>query len=409
MKLSNTFWRLWLSTASSNLSDGIGKTAFPLLAAAITRDPVQVSLLTTAFFLPWLLFALPSGAIVDRVDRSRAMAVANAVRAVIVGILAASVIMGWATMPLLYLAAFTLGAAETISDSAYRAVLPAIVDREDLDRGNGYLQGTELVADAFLGAPIASASFALAAGSPFVMGAAGFALSAAVAGTLPPTAPDRGPDAKTGLGAIRGEIADGVRWLAAHPTLRWIMVMGAAMGLVGAGYNSIAVLYALDVLGVPTGLFGVLIITLAIGGVIGSVTATSVSRRLGRGRALQLSVFVGALAFLGLGVVRDAALAGVLLAISSWSVIVWNVLTMSLRQQLIPEAMFGRVQGAWRTAVWGAMPVGAALGGVVAGNFGLAAPFTLAGIGHLAVLVLGWRFLARAGRTSAEAAASISV
>jgi Na+/melibiose symporter-like transporter len=88
------------------------------------------------------------------------------------------------------------------------------------------------------------------------------------------------------------------------------MVMGAAMGLVGAGYNSIAVLYALDVLGVPTGLFGVLIITLAIGGVIGSVTATTVSRRLGRGRALQLSVFVGALAFLGLGVVRDAALAG---------------------------------------------------------------------------------------------------
>jgi predicted MFS family arabinose efflux permease len=152
-------------------------------------------------------------------------------------------------------------------------------------------------------------------------------------------------------------------------------------------------------------LFGVLIVTLAIGGVIGSITATTVSRRLGRGRALQLSVFVGALAFLGLGVVRDAALAGVLLAISSWSVIVWNVLTMSLRQQLIPEAMFGRVQGAWRTAVWGAMPVGAALGGIVAGNFGLAAPFTLAGIGHLAVVALGWRLLARAGRTTTEAAA----
>jgi hypothetical protein len=78
---------------------------------------------------------------------------------------------------------------------------------------------------------------------------------------------------------------------------------------------------------------------------------------------------------------------------------------MSLRQQLIPELMFGRVQGAWRTAVWGAMPVGAALGGVVAGNFGLAAPFTLAGIGHVAVLVFGWRLLARAGRTTTEAAA----
>lgn len=402
MKLSGTFWRLWLSTASSNLGDGIGKTAFPLLAAAITRDPVQVSLLTTAFFLPWLLLALPSGAIVDRVDRSRAMSVANAGRAAIVGLLAVSVITGWVSMPMLYLAAFALGAAETISDSAYRAVLPAVVARDDLDRGNGYLQGTELVADAFLGAPIASASFALAAGSPFVLGAAGFAVSAAVARTLPPTPPDRGPDAATGLSAMRGEIAEGVRWLAGHTTLRWIMLMGAAMGLVGAGYNSIAVLYGLDVLGVPTGLFGLLIVTLAIGGLIGSVTATTVSTRFGRGRALQFSVLVGALAFLGLGIVRDAALAGLLFAISSWSVIVWNVLTMSLRQQLIPEAMFGRVQGAWRTVVWGAMPLGAAFGGVVAANFGLAAPFTLAGLGHLLVLILGWRLLARAGAAASE-------
>jgi MFS family permease len=398
MKLGPTFWRLWLSTASSNLGDGIGKTAFPLLAALLTRDPVQVSLLTAAFFLPWLLFALPSGAVVDRVDRSRAMAVANGVRALIVAALAVLVVTGWITLPLLYLAAFTLGAAETIADSAYRAVLPAVVERDQLDRGNGYLQGAELVSDAFLGAPIASVTFALGPASPFFLAAGGFALSSAMARTLPPAPPDRGPDAATSLGAMRSEIAEGVRWLAHHPTLRWIMLMGAAMGLVGSGYSAIAVLYALDVLGVPAGLFGLLIVTLAIGGVIGSLTATVVSDRLGRGMALRLSVLIGALAFLGLGLVRDAILAGVLLGISSWSVMVWNVLTMSLRQQLIPEAMFGRVQGAWRTAVWGVMPLGAIVGGIVAGTFGLAAPFIVAGIGHLVVLVLGWRLLGRADR-----------
>ena len=308
------------------------------------------------------------------------------------------------SLPLLYIAAFTLGAAETISDSAYRAVLPAVVERDQLDRGNGYLQGSELVADAFLGAPIASATFALAAGAPFVLGASGFALSAVMATTLPATPPDRGPDAATGLGALRSEIAEGVRWLAHHPILRWLMLMGAAMGLVGSGYNAIVVLYALDVLGVPQALFGLLIVALAIGGVVGSLTATTVSQRLGRGAALRLSILVGALAFLGLGIVRDAILAGILFAVSSWSVLVWNVLTMSLRQQLIPEAMFGRVQGAWRTAVWGAMPLGAVLGGLVAANFGLAAPFIVAGVGHVVVLVLGWRLLARADAEAATTA-----
>jgi hypothetical protein len=111
---------------------------------------------------------------------------------------------------------------------------------------------------------------------------------------------------------------------------------------------------------------------------------------------LRIAVLVGGLAFIALGVVGNALIAAVLFAISSWSVLVWNVLTMSLRQQLIPEALFGRVQGAWRTLVWGAMPVGALIGGLVAARFGLGAPFVVAGIGHMVILVLGWRVLARA-------------
>lgn len=396
MSLPRTFWQLWASAVSSNLGDGIGKTAFPLLAAALTRDPVQISLLLVAFFLPWLFLALPSGAILDRVDRSRAMVIANGVRAAIVAALGVAVVTGVVTLPLLYLAVLLLGAAETISDTAYRAVLPAVVEKDDLDRGNGYLQGAELVPDAFLGAPIASATFAIVAASPFFLAAGGFAVSATLATRLPPTPPDRGPDAGTGLGSLRREIADGIRWLAGHEVLRGLVLMAAAMGLVGSGYSAIVVLYALDVLGVPEGLFGVLLVTLAIGGLVGSLTATTVSRRLGRSGALRVSILVGGLTFLGLGIVSHALVAAVLFAISSWSILVWNVLTMSLRQQLIPEALFGRVQGAWRTLVWGAMPLGALIGGVVAAQFGLGAPFLVAGAGHMVILVLGWRVLARA-------------
>ena len=400
MKLGRTFWQLWTITASSNLADGIGKTAFPLLAAALTRDPLLVSTLTAAYFLPWLLFALPSGAIVDRVNRSRAMAIANGARAAIVAGLGVGVVTGMASIPLLFAVAFLLGCAETIADSASRAVLPAVVPRDQLDRGNGYLQGAELVSDAFLGAPIASASFAVAAASPFLLGAGAFGISAVLASRLPATPPDRGPDAASGLGALRHEIADGVRWLAGHRVLRGLVVMAGLMGLVGSGYNGIVVLYALDVLRVPAALFGLLIVALAVGGVIGSLTATALARRVGRPNALRIAILVGGLAFLGMGVARDALLAGILFAISSWSVLIWNVLTMSLRQQLIPEALFGRVQGGWRTVVWGVMPIGAIIGGLVAGSFGLTAPFVVAGVGHVIVLLGGWRLL---GRADAEA------
>src|SRR5215216_616824 len=216
MKLGPVFWRLWASTASSNLGDGIGRTGFPLLAALLTRDPVAVSLLTAALFLPWLLFALPSGAIVDRVDRSRAMALANPGRALVVGALALTVITGVVILPIVYAAALVLGFAETIADGAYRAILPSVVEKRQLDEGNAKLQGTELIADSFLGAPIASASFALTPAAPFILGAAGFGLSAAVAGTLPPTPATDGPTTPLRLGALRSEMAEGVRFLAHH-------------------------------------------------------------------------------------------------------------------------------------------------------------------------------------------------
>jgi MFS family permease len=400
VKLSSGFWRLWLSTGSSNLADGMGRTAFPLLAVTLTRDPFQVSMLTAAFFLPWLVFSLPSGALVDRVDRSRAMAIANALRGAVLAVLAVGVITGLASMPLLYLAALSLGAAETVADNAYRAVLPSVVEKDQLDRANGYLQGTELVADGFLGAPLASLSFAAATWSPFVASAVSFGVGAAAARSLPPTPPDRSAALGNEVRSMRLEIAEGIHWLASHPLLRSVMLMAAAMGFVGSGYSAVMVLYALDVLGIPESVFGVFILTLAVGGVVGSLTASAVSVRLGRANALRLAIALGGLMFAALAFVRDPIVAAVFFATSAWSVLLWNVLSMSLRQQLIPEALFGRVQGAWRMVVYGAMPLGALLGGLVASRFGLGAPFLVAGLVHALVLVGGWSLLRRADQAA---------
>jgi MFS family permease len=396
VKLGPVFWRLWTSTASSNLGDGIGKTGFPLLAVLLTRDPVQVSLLTAAFFLPWLVFALPSGAIIDRVDRSRAMTLANAGRALVVGSLAMAVVTGVVALPMLYLAALFLGFAETIADGAYRAILPSIVEKVQLDRGNATLQGTELVADAFLGAPIASASFALAPAAPFVLGAVGFGISATVAATLPPTPATDGPTTPLRLGALRSEMAEGVRFLAGHRILRGLLLIGGVGALANSGFTAIAVLWALEVLGVPEALFGVLILSLAFGGVVGTLTVGALTARVGRANALRLAVGTMAVSSLAMAFVTNALIAAVLWSLASWAVIVWNVLTMSLRQQLIPEALFGRVQGAWRTVVYGTIPLGSVIGGVVAATFGLTAPLVVLGVVQGLLLVVGWRLMGRA-------------
>jgi MFS family permease len=176
--LGQRFRRLYASSATSNLADGIGRTALPLLAASYTRSPVLIAGLVTFAFLPWLFFALPSGALVDRLDRRYAMAGANAVRAVSTGTLAVLVLTGAANIVIVYAVAFALGIAETVYDSASRAILPQVVASRDLDRANSLLTVEETLGQTFLGAPIGSALFVLAASLPLLFNAGGFAVAA---------------------------------------------------------------------------------------------------------------------------------------------------------------------------------------------------------------------------------------
>ncbi|MGH3858385.1 MFS transporter, partial [Actinokineospora sp.] len=170
----------WLlgSSALSNLGDGIGKVAFPLLAASITRDPILIAGLSATAFLPWLLFATVSGALVDRVDRRRAMLVANLSRAVIVGGLGLLVWADATTIWLLYVMALLLGGVETVADNAAQALVPAVVPRDQLESANGKLQSVEIVGQTFLGGPLGSLTFALFAAMPFLLNSAGFAIAA---------------------------------------------------------------------------------------------------------------------------------------------------------------------------------------------------------------------------------------
>ncbi|MGH8861919.1 MAG: MFS transporter [Jatrophihabitantaceae bacterium] len=413
MALAPRFWRLYASSATSNLADGVGRTAFPLLGATYTRNPVLISGLVTFAFLPWLLFALPSGALVDRVDRRYAMSAANAVRAVTSAALAVLVLADTATIGVIYVASFLLGLAETVYDSASRAILPQVVANVDLDRANGLLTVEETLGQTFLGAPIGSAIFAVALSLPLIVNASGFAVAALLVLTLRGSYRAMRVEAPT---SIRADMRDGVRWLARHRFLRSLTMLSASSALFGAMTNGVFVLYVLDELRLPAGDFGFVLLGAGVGGLIGGLLAPPLARRFARGPILVWATLGTAVATGAMGLTRNGYLGSVLFGVAGLSVMIWNVLTMSLRQALIPHHLFGRVQGAYRTLVWGAIPVGALAGGVLAAHVGVRAVLVIDGVLSLgttlvlAVVVRGHRdLLARGHATAAESPLPVAV
>lgn len=378
MALERRFWRLYASSATSNLADGIGRTALPLLAASYTRSPVLIAGLAGFAFLPWLLFALPSGAIVDRIDRRHSMAAANVVRAMSTGALAVLVITHTAGIALIYVVAFALGIAETVYDSASRAILPQVVAHRDLDRANSLLTVEETLGQTFLGAPVGSALFALAVSVPLVLNAGGFAVAAVLVLTLRGSFRPRRAEQPT---SIRHDIVDGVRWLMGHQFLRGLTLLSTVTGLFQSMANGVFVLYVLEELRLPSGDFGLVLFVAGIGGLAGGIATPALARRFGRGPMLTSGALLSALCMGAMGFTRNGYVGAALFGGSAAGVMVWNVLTMSLRQALIPQHLFGRVQGAYRTLVWGSIPLGSFAGGVLADAIGIRPVFVVGGVG----------------------------
>lgn len=370
--LGPEYRKLWTASTVSNLGDGVTEVAAPLLAATLTRDPVLVAGLAFAHRLPWLLFTLVSGALVDRLDRRRIMWTADAVRTAMIGLLGLAVYAGLANLPLLYAVFFVLGTAETLFDNAAQAILPAVVDREKLEKANGRLFGGQLVANEFAGPPLGGILFAVAAAAPFLLDAGTFAAAAALVLAMRGSfRPGRAERPRT---TLRAEIFEGLRWLWGQPLLRTLAVMLGIMNAVYAAYTSIFVLFAQDILGLGEVGYGVLLTSGALGGLVGSLVADRIILFFGHGRTLLGSVLLSAAGLGGTAVIENAFVIGGLFVLLGISAVVWNVITVSLRQAVIPENLFGRVNSVYRLLGWGAIPIGALLGGFLARGFGLTAP-----------------------------------
>jgi len=407
--LGGSFYRLWSASLASNLADGLLAAAAPLLALRLTDDPFAVSAITAASFLPWLLFAIASGGLVDRHDRRRVMGTANTVRFLV----AASVGMLVAThhLPLwtLVVAVFVLGTMETAFDGGAQALVPAVAPHEHRDAANSRFQAGEMVLQGFVAMPIGAALFALSEPLPFALSALTFAGSAALALTLPAAAARaRAADGPTTPPATTGtaptpvprqgfghELAEGARFLWHHATLRplWIFsTLTAAALTFGQGA---LIVYVVNGLGIPQGFVGAFTALAAVGGVVGATIVGPVRRRFGRATSMVATTLLTGpfLAILGL---VPANLAGriagcVAFAVCAMLVMIWNTNAMTVRQALIPAELLGRVNGTWRTVGWGLTPVATLLGGLVARS-GLRLPLLGGGAFALAVaLVMGPR------------------
>lgn len=384
--LGSNYRRLWSSSGLSNLADGVAVVAMPLLALQLTRAPVAIAAVTLAGRLPWLLFALHAGALADRLDRRRVMVSVNLARAVILGALAALVAADLASLAALVATAFALGTAETLFDTSAQSIMPSIVARDDLSRGNGRLYAVELTANQFVGPPLggvlAAVSIGLAfAGSALAYGVAAVVLALLVGSFRP---------ARTGpRTTLRADVAEGLRYLWRHRVLRTLGAMVGVMNLASTAVFAVFPLYAVapGPLGLSEARFGFLLTASAVGSLAASFVAERTERTVGRARLLAGCVALSGLSYLAMALWSHLAVVAAAFAVTGVAAVLWNVVTVSLRQRIVPDHLLGRVNAGYRLLAWGTMPIGAALGGVLAEYFGLRAVFAAAGVAIIVLLV----------------------
>ena len=398
-KLGPDYWRLWWANAISSTGDGAFAAALPLLAVTITRDPRLVAAVTAATYLPWMVLSLPAGALVDRYDRATLMWRAQTVQAAVVAAVAILIVLRIADIAVLSAAGLLLGCAEVVFSNAAQSVLPALVPPELLAKANGSQQVSLTVGESFLGPPAGSLLFAAAAALPFGLDAVSFAGSAALLVRLPRIGLSGTEISGTGRRpAMRTQIAEGLRWLARHRLLRVVAILLGVYNFANQMGQAILVLLATQTLHLGTRGYGFLLAATAVGSVVGGLVAPSLTRRLGMLPSLITGGAINAAVFVGIGLAPDPAVAAAMLAGQGFAVTMWNVVTVSLRQQIIPPALLGRVNSVYRMLGWGLMPVGALAGGFVAHAAGLRAPYVVAGILCALSMLVALPFLLSADR-----------
>ena len=379
------FTLLWTSQVASSVGTRITSVAFPLLVLTLTGSPTQAGVVAFAQTLPFLLVYLPGGAWIDRWDRRRTMVLCDLGRALALGSVVATAVVGGisaVTLPQLAAVAFVEGCLFVLFDLAEGAALPRLVDAEQVPAAVAYNQARTQGAD-LVGLPLGGILFATAPVLPFAVDAVTYLVSGgAVASIRSRLQGERAPQTTR----LRTEIAHGLRFVRRSRFLRETVALVAAMNLVFNALFLALIVRAKD-LGASATAVGLLLGSAGLAAIVGSVVAPWVHRRM-PGRLVLVSIAC-------LWAVLLPALA--LLPSPTWLAVAWaaagllgpvfNVVLTAHVYAITPDELLGRVRSTTKLVAWGAIPVGSLLGGVLTEALGAGPALAVVAAGMLPVAI----------------------
>lgn len=387
-RLGTAFRWLLASSWFSNLGDGISLAAGPLLVASQTHDPLLVAMAVLLQQLPWLLFGLYAGALADRLDRKMIVITVDLLRALVLVVLSGSVVTGHVNTAVVLAAMFVLGTAETFADTTSSTLLPMVVDRADLPIANSRLVAGFITANQLAGPPIGAALFAVGMAWPFVLQAALVAMGAVLISRMVAPTPVRDTDTH-----VLADIVEGFGWLWNHPALRTLSLTIVIFNVTFGAAWSVLVLYATQRLGMGEIGFGLITTAGAVGGLFGTGIYGWLTARLSLGNIMRVGRVIETFTHLALALTTTGWVALLIFFVFGAHAFIWGTTSTSVRQRAVPAEFQGRVGSVYMVGVVGGMVVGSAIGGVIARQWGVTAPFWFAFVGSALFLVLIWKQL----------------
>ena len=367
------FVRLWTAQTISQFGTQVSLLALPLVAILLLRaSALEVALLGTVEFLPFILFSLPAGAWVDRLRRRPILILGDMGRALALSSIPVAFGLGVLTIWQLFVVAFIVGTLTVFFDVAYQSYLPAVVERDQLVDGNGKLEISRTIAQT-AGPTLGGGLIGLVtAPLAILVDSASYVFSALFVLLIrrPEPAPDLHVDEHgRARGSLRQEVMQGLRYVLGNRYLRGIAACTGTTNFFTSMVFATYLVYAVRELGLTAAQIGLVFGLGNIGAIVGALSADRARRRLGLGPTLVWAIFLGTPGLLLIALAPRAFPFPFLIAsglLFGWSVVVYNINQVSFRQAITPATMQGRMHATMRFIVWGTMPVGSILGGVIA-------------------------------------------
>jgi len=405
-KLPGAYHKVFSAGAISNLGNGVAAVAYPWVASSLTRSPLLLSIIGLMSSLPWLLFSLPAGVFIDRFARKSVIVFTDIFRGVITAIVALTLFLertrihlvkshvnvgavhtNMALYLLLLVASFLLTCGVVLGNGASQTFVPMIVEGPLLEKANGRLWSAESVTEQFMGPPLASLLLSISVFAPLFFDAASFFGSAGLIALIassairPQIKSDKTPD-------FRREIKEGLGWLWNNTFLRDLAIVLGLFNFVSSIFFSVFILFAQEDLHTTVFTYGLLVTGAAVGGTLGGIFAPKLTKRVGRGKILAFALVVNPITSFALASTSHWEIGWLLGALEMFAAICWNVVTVTMRQEIIPDQLLGRVNSAYRFFGLGTQPLGALLGGGIVSvavhhfsrTFSLRLPMITAGI-----------------------------